>query len=208
METAMNRRERSPCTTNNWRSFAAAFTAWQQRKVSRRSFLKAGGAAGVGLLLPVKLSAKSTPPSRKEPWLTIAAVQEQLFPSEKDSPGAADVHAAAYLERMMSLPRFPIEEKTFILQGPVWLNELAQQQFNQPFPALTSTQQEQLLQKVARSSAGENWLSLLLTYIFEAVLSAPAYGGNPEQVGWHWLQHNPGFPLPNSHNTFDVLVKK
>jgi gluconate 2-dehydrogenase gamma chain len=208
MEAAMNRRQRPTHKTTGWHSFVDAFVTWHKLGMSRRTFLKAGGAAGAGLVLPVKLDAKPVTQSHTEPWLTLAAVQDRLFPSEQDSPGASDVNAAVYLEKMMSLPRFPVEEKSFILQGPVWLNELTEQQFSQPFPNLSPEQQEQLLQKIARSSAGENWMSLLLTYIFEALLSAPVYGGNPEQVGWRWLQHNPGFPLPTSHNTFDVLVKK
>lgn len=204
----MSRRQRTGRTDPGWRDFARAFTTWQQGRISRRTFLKAGGAAGASLLLPFRLAATPAATLSTEPWLTIAAVQERLFPSEPDSPGAADVHAAAYLERMMNLPRFPVAEKDFILQGPVWLNELAQQRFTRTFPHLQPARQEQLLQQIARSNAGENWLSVLLAYLFEALLSAPVYGGNPEQAGWRWLQHDPGFPLPAPRNTFDILVKK
>lgn len=204
----MSRRQRTEHTDTSWHDFARTYATWQQRRISRRTFLKAGGAAGAGLLLPFRLDAKPTAALSNEPWLTLAAVQERLFPSEPDSPGAADVHAAAYLEKMMALPRFPVEEKDFLLQGPVWLNELAQQRFKRTFPHLDEAQQEQLLQQIARSNAGENWLSVLLAYIFEALLSAPVYGGNPEQAGWRWLQHDPGFPLPGPRNTFDILVKK
>jgi gluconate 2-dehydrogenase gamma chain len=28
------------------------------------------------------------------------------------------------------------------------------------------------------------------------MLSPPAYGGNPNGIGWQWLNHQPGFPLP------------
>ena len=39
---------------------------------------------------------------------------------------------------------------------------------------------------------GRAWLSLLLYYIFEALLSDPVYGGNPDGIGWQWLEHQPG----------------
>jgi gluconate 2-dehydrogenase gamma chain len=28
------------------------------------------------------------------------------------------------------------------------------------------------------------------------MLTPPAYGGNPDGVGWQWLEHQGGFPLP------------
>jgi len=63
---------------------------------------------------------------------------------------------------------------------------------------MNPAQQDELLREIARSDAGENWLSTLLTYIFEALLTAPAYGGNPGGVGWKWLEYVPGFPLPDA----------
>ena len=39
-------------------------------------------------------------------------------------------------------------------------------------------------------------------YIFEALLSDPVYGGNPEGIGWRWLGHRPGFPRPNQRNRY------
>jgi gluconate 2-dehydrogenase gamma chain len=28
------------------------------------------------------------------------------------------------------------------------------------------------------------------------MLAPPAYGGNPDGIGWQWLEHQGGFPLP------------
>ena len=88
------------------------------------------------------------------------------------------------------------------------MNELAKTEFKKPFPQLEANQREQLLQRIARSEAGENWLSLLLVYIFEALLSSSIYGGNPDGIGWRWLEHNPGFPQPTSSNTYMKLLKR
>ena len=66
-----------------------------------------------------------------------------------------------------------------------------------------------LLRQIAKSTAGENWLATLLSYIFEALLAAPIYGGNPGGVGWKWLQHQPGFPLPDKVSlTWQQLQKR
>jgi gluconate 2-dehydrogenase gamma chain len=65
-----------------------------------------------------------------------------------------------------------------------------------PFVDLTHEQKEQILRGISQSVAGENWLTTLLGYLFEAMLAPPAYGGNPQGIGWQWLQHQAGFPLP------------
>jgi gluconate 2-dehydrogenase gamma chain len=48
-------------------------------------------------------------------------------------------------------------------------------------------------------------LSLLLYYIFEALLSDPVYGGNPGGIGWQWLEHQPGFPRPPADKIYGNL---
>jgi gluconate 2-dehydrogenase gamma chain len=52
------------------------------------------------------------------------------------------------------------------------------------------------LREIEQSRAGRNWLSLLLTYLLEALLADPVYGGNPDGIGWTWLEHQPGYPAP------------
>ena len=61
---------------------------------------------------------------------------------------------------------------------------------------LTLQEKETILRAISKSRAGENWLSNLVGYIFEAMLSPPSYGGNPDGIGWQWLEHQAGFPLP------------
>ena len=56
--------------------------------------------------------------------------------------------------------------------------------------------EEEVLKGISKSRAGSNWLNTLLGYIFQAILSPPSYGGNPKGIGWHWLEHKAGFPLP------------
>jgi gluconate 2-dehydrogenase gamma chain len=65
-----------------------------------------------------------------------------------------------------------------------------------------------MLRGISRSTAGENWLNNLLGYIFEAMLSPPIYGGNPEGTGWKWLEHQAGFPLPKAGQRYYELPKR
>ena len=99
------------------------------------------------------------------------------------------------------------EERDFMLNGVDWLNGVAQQLSGKAFKRLDATQAEQVLQRIASSEAGENWLATLLLYIFEALLSSPVYGGNPDGTGWRWLEHQPGFPQAPEDKTYFALLK-
>ena len=59
-----------------------------------------------------------------------------------------------------------------------------------------------MLRHTAGYDGGENWLSTLLLYIFEALLTDPVYGGNPNGIGWKWLGHNPGLPRPTADKRY------
>ena len=208
----MSRKQKQTQNSHAWHAFTKAFASWQVNSVSRRHFVQGLSALSAGLLLPspIRATTKSQTNSlpKQAPWPTIAAVQNQLFPSEADSPGASDINATSYLKNLLEDKTFDRDEREFILNGPNWLNELATTEYGKAFPQLTTIQQEQLLHRIARSEAGENWLSLLLLYIFEALLSSPIYGGNPDGIGWRWLNHNPGFPQPTSNTSYKKLLQR
>ena len=141
----------------------------------------------------------------KDPWLTIVHVQEHLFPTEKDSPGSKDIHALEYLRAMMDTPDFDKDEHALIHNGVGWLNDLSRQQYSEKFIQLDNDSKEKILRRVETSRAGENWLSTLLNYLLEALLTDPVYGGNPDGIGWEWLQHQPGFPRPSINKKYFKL---
>ena len=179
----------------------------QQREqlVTRRQVLVSAAGGTLALLFgpPEASGAKAG----EDEWVVIDRVQQHLFPDEPDAPGATAINALAYLRQVLQDPGIPAEDRAFVLKGVSWLQGMAQQQHQSSFLALSDTQQAALLQLIARSEAGENWLSTLLTYIFEALLTAPAYGGNPGGVGWKWLKYIPGFPLPDEHTLHTRLPR-
>ncbi len=143
----------------------------------------------------------------KEPWKTIAIVQEHLFPAEKDSPGANDIGALNYLQNMMNAPDIENSEREEIKNGSKWLNDLSIQIHKKPFIELDEINRENILRKIESSSAGRHWLSLLMTYLIEALLSDPVYGGNKNSIGWKWLEHQPGYPTPSIDKMYFKLGK-
>ncbi len=193
---------------------------WRQRLISRRRFLisamasatavVAGGAMRNAFAADNWLAAPgSVGYNAAQSWsdtvtATLRAVQSRLFPADEASPGADDINALGYLLRALEDPAL-VEDRQFIHQGVGWLDELATSTYFKTFLQLDTKSREQLLHQIAHSSAGENWLSTLLVYICEALLTDPVYGGNPDGIGWSWLQHAPGFPRPPADKTYRKL---
>lgn len=180
------------------------------RKVSRRNLLKsAAGATGLMALPAFALAphAQASLAKLKEtdPWLTLDATLAHLLPKSATGPSAADINALPYLYQVMTVqPTLP-QEKDFIVKGVGWLNGFANSEYSKTFVQLSVQEKELLLRSISRSRAGENWLNTLLNYIFEAMLSPPAYGGNPNGIGWQWLEHQGGFPLPEKGQRYFEL---
>ncbi len=171
----------------------------------RRFLLQMSGISIATSLLPRFSFAKTTTNLDQEPWLTFAAVQQHLFPATDDSPGANDINATLYLNNTLNTPDMEFEDKKFILNGVNWLNGISNKLKRKDFRLLNQKNREIVLRKIEQSNAGQNWLATLLLYIFEALLTDPVYGGNPNGIGWIWLQHQPGFPQPSKNKKYYTL---
>jgi gluconate 2-dehydrogenase gamma chain len=182
--------------------------------IERRSFLAnslkaAAGMAilpGSGFLTACSPGTSQQQLEKQQPWQTFAAVQQQLFPNDDNGPDAKNINATAYLKFVLDHKDTDPDDREFIVNGIDWLDELCLKQFNNRFSACNSTQQQNSLSQIAKSDPGERWLSYLLLLIFEALLSDPVYGANPDGVGWQWLEHQPGFPRPPTNKRYMDLT--
>lgn len=174
----------------------------RQHLLNRRELLLAAAGTGLALLLGTPKRANSD--ADTSAWSIIETVQQHLLPDEAHAPGAKAIYALPYLQQQF--PHLAVEQREFLLNGVDWLEDLAQQQTRQSFLELQQPAQDQLLRQIGQSRAGENWLATLLTFLFEAMLTAPAYGGNPGGVGWRWLEYAPGFPLPDADTLYWKLA--
>jgi len=178
----------------------------QDKGISRREFITrltvlgslaaSYPAAALERLRSKAISAHEQAWVDQDPWKTIAAVQQHLFPSTQDSPGASELQAIVYLRNSIENPAADGEDKDFIFSGVGWLNDLSRERYQRSFTAFDEAERETVLRQIEQSKAGRNWLSLLLTYLLEALLADPVYGGNPGGIGWKWLEHQPGYPTP------------
>ena len=178
--------------------------------ISRRTFLsRTTGFLATLIFSPVLAQAAKSNSSIEgnDPWSTLAVVQDHLFPSETDSPGAKEINATTYLRNVIAGTAIDQEEKEFILNGVKWLNDLSLEKHEAFFTQLSYSQRTDMLHQITKSKSGRRWISKLLSYIFEALLGDPVYGGNPDGIGWKWLNHHPGFPRPPKHKRYWNLRK-
>lgn len=169
------------------------------RRLNRRSFLKTAMAASAASSIPFWMSCKSGPAEftlNEKQEKIVKIVQEFLFPEDGNGPSAAGINAHQYFQWVLRETGTDDEDKDYLIKGIKWVDETSIEETNRSFLVLRSQEQQDLLEYITTTSWGESWLSMMLTIIFEALFCDPVYGGNTDQHGWRWLEHNPGHPRP------------
>lgn len=175
---------------------------------SRRQFFKNLALAGVGIQLGLVESCMSSGnfhPLSKKQFNTLSMVQSILFPPDEHGPGAADFQAEKYVLWMLNDQWMDPEINDYLIKGLIWLEDECMDQHNCAFLSLSSEKQIAFIDHLLTTDWGESWLSVNLTYIFEAMISDPIYGFNDQEQGWTWLKHVPGMPRPDSHTMYDAI---
>ena len=204
-------RETEQAFTNWQDEIISACQSWQKGNTDRRTFLKQVSALlALTTIMPVSLNAKTdteklTTEWREDPWWTLYEVQEHLFPHMEGSPGAKDLQATLYLKRELADPRVSRRETNFIIKGVEWLNDMAMKTQSARFVDLGVEKREAVLRQIEKSKEGQRWISLVIYYVIEALLTDPIYGGNPDGSGWKWLSHHAGFPRPTTEKIYSKL---
>jgi gluconate 2-dehydrogenase gamma chain len=154
---------------------------------SRRNFLKAGFLSSAVFLMDGCSFFGVTTPIK-----TITVLQADLFPQAQK----LQIQTAPYMHIVLNHTRISEEDKIFIKNGVKWLNEEAIQMYKKSYTKLASSQRQEVLNAVAKTKWGENFLYNTMSYLFEAMLGDPIYGGNNEEAGWKWLAFEGGRPRP------------
>jgi gluconate 2-dehydrogenase gamma chain len=182
--------------------------------MDRRHFLKitsAGAAATATTTASLPLFATLIQRSAdaglsEQQWQTLDVVLDHLFPSEAEAPGAKDVKALHWLQTVLLDDETDEVHKQFLRAGVAQVDEASLELYQKLFTALQQDQREAVLRNMEKSKQqGRAWLQEMIRYIFEALLSDPVYGGNPQAAGWKWLQHIPGFPRPPKEKRYFLL---
>lgn len=181
-------------------------------QLSRRHFLLGMAAVSVTAIIPSVISCSAIPVHdihgqlTDEDFATLMAVQEHLFPKDSNSPGATDLNAATYYTWVLTDPEKDEEGKAQMRDGIRWTNETADETYAEKFVDLNFEEKEKVLRIMADEGWGENWLSVVITTIFEALLSDPVYGSNTNENGWKWLEHAAGNPRPERENMYNPTL--
>lgn len=159
------------------------------KTITRRVFIASTIVAGTALAL-LPQGAKTA--IKIDLFKTLEAVQEVLFPKGLAAPSAIEFGATAYLANVSTHSSFLESDLNFLKHG-------AQELMNEynDFLTLGSKEQDETLREfVDEHDVGQNWVSFILYFSIEALLSSPVYGGNKNESGWKWLNHKAGLPQP------------
>ncbi len=186
--------------------------SWLAKKLSRRHMLKsAAGATAMASVSSLAFMPSENAQSafnaalNETVWQTLDAVFSHLLPASDSGPSAQDIQATFYLYQLVHQQPTAEDEIDFIYKGIGWLNGYTQSKQQKNFVELDFETKEVMLRAISRSTAGENWINMMLLNLYEAMLSPPAYGGNPNGIGWQWLNHRAGFPLPKAGQRYFEL---
>ncbi len=179
--------------------------------VTRRTALKQFSAIAVLSQIPLTWSCSSFSENKHavlsaDQIKMLQYIQQILFPDDGFGPGAMEINADRYLEWVLSDERMDAEDKDYILKGFKWVDEAADETYHSTFLKLKGNDKVRLIKKISRTDWGESWLSVIMNYILEALLADPQYGGNPEQKGWKWLSHYPGYPRPSAELLYPEIL--
>ncbi len=196
------------------RNIPEKFKNVEQWRLPRRKMLK--GLLALGVLSQIPLTFAFTTESGEKSSIVshifdaeqialVRNIQQILLPDDGFGPGSVEIKADKYLSWVMSDPRMDIEDKEYIYNGLRWVNETAHEDFKTDYLKLGSIQQKQLIRKISGTDWGDSWLAVIMTYILEALLADPQYGGNPNRAGWEWLSQYPGYPRPTKDLLYPAI---
>ena len=182
---------------------------------SRQKFLKTLVLSGVALQLPW-ISACSKEEDKIEnfkpfslhQYKTVRSLQDILFPDDGNGPGARQINATPYLVWVLNDSNLDPEENQYIIDRINEFDTFTIEEQGEVFYELSEGNQEHIVALAHELPWGEQFFSRLLTLIFEALLLDPVYGSNPNEIGWEWLSHNPGFPRPSKEIQYPQILNR
>lgn len=139
--------------------------------------------------------------------LIIATIQDVLFPDDGNGPSCAEIKAFDHLIWVISDERKNPDATQYIIDGIGWSDETAVEIYGRSFNELDQSEIEELVGEISEEKWGSSWLSIILTFIFEALALDPIYNINSDSTGWNWLGQFVGTPRPTIDITYDNFLK-
>ena len=137
----------------------------------------------------------------------LKSVQEILFPNDGNGPGVDEIHAFEYTLWVLHDEGAYEKYRNLLIEGITWADEESVKMYQKKYVELDQAEREKAVAHFAETDYGNEWLSTTLTYILEALLLDPIYGGNPDGIGWKWLNHTPGYPQASEPLRYENILK-
>ena len=158
--------------------------------ISRRDLLKrAAIAVPVARALSAAVAASAAPEHLTASEMdTLEAIVARLIPTDEHGPGAAEAHAATYIDR--ALGGALASSRQAYTAGLAALDRYAQSSRGAAFAKLPPVDQDSVLIDVetgaATGFAGSPaaFFTMVLSHTHQGTFGDPYYGGNANFVGW------------------------
>ena len=158
---------------------------------NRRNFLKAGLLSSV-----IFVASKGKLLGATTTLDTLKVMQKDLLFGADKMPTYEQINPNKYLTLIFNHSRIDAEQKKYLRNGATWLNEEAMEMYEKSYPSLDADKRQRVLISFSSHSWGESYIHKILTYMMEAMLGDPLYGGNKNGSGWKFLNHQGGQPSP------------
>ncbi len=170
----------------------------ESRDISRKAFMQRVILAGVAVQLPWLISCENSEEDTEAPLKLTwkQAILDHLIPADQHGPGAIDFLADKYIDWYLNDKLIDPSDRDYVANG---FKKFEDQFDTKAFEDMNASKREAIIQEAYDTSWGKSWLSRIMTLSFEAMLTHPLYKGNPERIGWEWLEHTPGQPEPNEN---------
>jgi len=167
--------------------------------VSRRELFKRAGLYGAAIVAIPELSRVLTfrrelfaqtpaPALTGAERATLAAICARIIPTDNNGPGAAEAHAADYIDHALSGALS--DSRQAYADGLAAIDLASQQKFQATFIKLTPSQQDAALTAVQDTP----FFNLVRGHTLQGTFCDPIYGGNANFVGWDLIGY-PGVRL-------------
>ena len=186
---------------------------------------RASGAEPAHAQVPSATARAATAPSRFE-TLTgtesdiLEAIVARIIPTDEDGPGAAEAHAADYIDRALGGPLMSFREAYSV--GLAAVDSYAKASKGRPFVELVPADQDAVLSDMERNITtgfvpnSSTFFSILRAHTIQGTFCDPYHGGNANFVGWDLIGY-PGIrayvspdehrmdtlPTPNHKSAYD-----
>jgi gluconate 2-dehydrogenase gamma chain len=183
--------------------------------VSRRDLLKQVGLAGVAVAIPLRVVrpdtaehsaavTTATPPGQFQAVTEgegklLEAVVARIIPSDASGPGAAEAHAARYIDRALGGALSALRRS--YADGLAALDRYTRSSRGVAFTELSTADQDAVLIDVESGSAtgfkqptAPAFFAMVRAHTIQGTFGDPYYGGNANFVGWDLIGY-PGLRL-------------